>query len=130
MAKFKILHADDVERWRLFVDDALSGDCEVESVKSCDEVLPHLANGGIDLVVLDMLMPGESPDASGFDVLQNIRQSHPNLPVVMFTGATEGTGVTDEELSEQWKVPIVFKTDDDAGTKLTQVVGDLLGSDS
>ena len=48
----------------------------------------------------------------------------------MFTGATEGTAVTDEELSEQWQVPIVFKTDDDAGTKLSKVVGDLLRKNS
>jgi len=130
MGKFKILHADDVERWRVFVDDALSENCEVESVNSCDAVLPRLAAGGIDLVVLDMLMPGASPDASGFEVLQDIRQSHPNLPVVMFTGATEGTGVSDEELSEQWQVPIVFKTDDGAGTKLSKVVSDLLRKDS
>lgn len=126
MGKFNVLHADDVDRWRIYVADALADDCKVESVNSCDDVLPRLADGGIELVVLDMLMPGSSPDASGFEVLENIRNKYPSLPVVMFTGATEGTDMSSDELSEQWKVPIVFKTDEDSGTKLNGKVIELL----
>ena len=126
MAKFNVLHADDVERWRMYVTDALGEDCDVESVNNCDDVLPRLASGGIQLVVLDMLMPGASPHASGFDVLTNIRDKYPKLPVVMFTGATEGTDLTSDELSEKWQVPIVFKTDEDSGAKLHGKVVELL----
>lgn len=128
MGKYNILHADDVARWRLFVSDALSELCNVESVDSCDGVLPRLDEGGIDLVVLDMLMPGDSPDASGFDVLQKIRQKHPDMPVVMFTGALEGTDMTPDEVSAQWQVPIVFKTDEDSGAQLAKKLAGLLGT--
>ena len=125
MAKKCVLHADDVEQWRVFVSDALADACQVESVNSCDDVLPRLAKGGIDLVVLDLLMPGQSPDASGFEVLENIRKDFPSMPVMMFTGATQDTDETSEGLSEKWKVPVVFK-DDTAIANLSQKVTELL----
>jgi DNA-binding NtrC family response regulator len=42
----------------------------------------HVESGEFDLVLLDIKMPGED----GLKVLRRLRQSHPDLPVVMISG--------------------------------------------
>jgi len=51
------------------------------------EALDLIAGCGIDLVLLDMMMPG----VSGIDVLTELRGGHPtvDLPVIMVTGRSE-----------------------------------------
>jgi CheY-like chemotaxis protein len=124
--KKTILHADDVERWRDLVEGRLTPEFTVVSVDDCDKVLPRLAQGGIDLVILDLLMPGSDPVDSGYEVLQQIRSQFPALPVVMFTGAGFGSSLDREELQAKWDVPIVFKHDDDGAEKLRERVVSLL----
>ena len=120
-----ILHADDVQRWRDLVEDTLSPEFEVVSVNNCDEVMPRLREGGIDLVLLDLLMPGSDDVDTGYEVLQSVRRQYPDLPVCMFTGGAIGSKLERSELESEWNVPIVFKDDFDAVEQLKSKVREL-----
>jgi DNA-binding NtrC family response regulator len=55
-----------------------------------EEAKRKLAEGQFDLVLSDLVMPG----INGIELLQHIRGSHPELPVIMVTGfASIGTAV-------------------------------------
>src|SRR5215470_4973037 len=56
---------------------------EVTSVPSARAGLEHLARHGADCVLLDYRLP----DAEGLESLRQIRQRHPDVPVVVITGA-------------------------------------------
>jgi len=45
------------------------------------EVLDGAASGGVDVIVMDFSMPGKS----GLDVIRQIRQDHPKLPVLILS---------------------------------------------
>ena len=49
---------------------------------SGDEGLERTIDGGVDLVVTDLAMPG----LSGLDLARQIRARYPGLPVVLVTG--------------------------------------------
>jgi len=101
-----ILHADDSPRFRDLVSGELAEHFHVVSVGSGDDVLPRLKEGGIDLVILDFLMPGEDDVGTGFEVSERIREKYPALPVVVFSGAWDDPAVraryTDAELDAMW----------------------------
>lgn len=107
--KKTILHADDVARWRDYVRGHLSAAYNVETVNDCDAVMPRLDEGGIDLVILDHLMPGTDPTDTGFEVGQRIRERYPGIPMIVLTGAWREVDVNREELEELWQVSVVFK---------------------
>ena len=44
-------------------------------------LLAELSPGDIDLVILDLMLPG----LDGIEICRRLRQSHPNLPVIMLT---------------------------------------------
>ncbi|MDH0867207.1 response regulator transcription factor [Mitsuaria sp. GD03876] len=48
---------------------------------SASQVLERLAEGGVDLVLLDLLMPG----CTDVDLIERIRQAHADLPVLVLT---------------------------------------------
>jgi DNA-binding NarL/FixJ family response regulator len=50
-----------------------------------EEVLDHLAKDPVDVVLLDITMPGRS----GFEVLQDIRRRHKSLPVLILSAHPE-----------------------------------------
>jgi DNA-binding NarL/FixJ family response regulator len=71
---------------RFAIESAVPG-AEVAEAGSLAAGLEHLAWGArTDLVLLD---PG-LPDAGGVSGLQAIREAHPDLPVVMVSGSTDG----------------------------------------
>jgi DNA-binding response OmpR family regulator len=57
---------------------------EVETVGCGEDALTRLPSGGLDLVVLDVMLPG----ADGFEVLGEIRRSM-SIPVIMLTARGE-----------------------------------------
>ncbi|MGA3011940.1 MAG: response regulator transcription factor [Terracidiphilus sp.] len=79
-----ILIADDhavVRRGlREILADALPG-AEFFEAGNGDEVLSHLGKTQIGLLVLDISMPGRS----GMDVLQDVKQAYPRLPVIILS---------------------------------------------
>jgi DNA-binding response OmpR family regulator len=80
--KRSIVVVEDEEPIRRAIVDALriSG---YEPVEAGDGVAGLLAarRGGVDLVLLDLLMPKKD----GFEVLQELRITHPSLPVIILT---------------------------------------------
>lgn len=98
----RVLHVDDepnfAEMAATFLereDDSLS----VESVTSAAEGLNYLQEADIDCIVSDYDMPGQN----GIDFLKAVREKHPDLPFILYTGkgseeiASEAisTGVTE-----------------------------------
>ena len=94
--KKTVLVADDERRWCVHAQHLLSGDYNVETVNDCDAILERVEGGGIDLVVIDHLMPGTDPLGTGFDVSSYLREKYPDLPLIMYTGAWEPDKVTSE----------------------------------
>ena len=84
----------------------------VETATSASEGLDRLADGGFDCVVTGYDMPGRD----GIEFLEAVREEHPELPFVLFTGKgseavaseTISAGVTDylqkEAGTEQYAV--------------------------
>src|SRR5262249_39085656 len=54
---------------------------EAVAVSSAPEAVSQLAAGSVDVVLLDIVMPG----IDGLELLEEIRGHHPTLPVVMLT---------------------------------------------
>jgi CheY-like chemotaxis protein len=80
----RILVVDDVELNRLLLGGMVrSIGYEVETAGQGLEVLARLPGGGIDLVLLDVMMPG----IDGFEVVRRIRAdaTFKDLPVIMVT---------------------------------------------
>ncbi|GAA0729579.1 PAS domain S-box-containing protein [Halorubrum trapanicum] len=71
-----------------FVETAaalLEGESEritVETATSASEGLERLATADVDCVVTDY----EMPDRTGLEFLEAVREDHPDLPVILFTG--------------------------------------------
>ena len=82
MPKTKVLIIDDerLVRWSL-AQKLRSWGYEVAEAESGKTGLSALAAEGPDLVLLDVKLP----DAKGTDVLEDLRKSWPDLPVIMIT---------------------------------------------
>jgi two-component system response regulator AtoC len=89
---YTILVGEDELEVRAYLEMALK--ClgySVELAEDGEEVLSHLrsARSGISAVLLDLMMP----QRDGMDVLQEIRQIAPNLPVIIVSGANSTLNV-------------------------------------
>ena len=82
----KILIVDDEDTLRQLVRAELeSNGYSVEEAAGGEEALTYLAANEVDLVILDIKMPG----LGGIDVLQRIREDDLARKVVMLTGVGE-----------------------------------------
>lgn len=78
----KILLVDDQPGIRQVLSDDLGAEGYVVRTAGCaNEVSGCLRGFRADLVLLDLFLDGPQ----GWDVLQEIKQGHPDLPVVIFT---------------------------------------------
>lgn len=59
--------------------------CEVVAVPRLSEALDRLAEGGVDLVLLDLVLPG----AQGLDALRSVLAAAPEVPVVVVTAVED-----------------------------------------
>ncbi|MGA1199765.1 MAG: response regulator, partial [Candidatus Latescibacterota bacterium] len=79
----KILVADDdvmvLETLRKYL--AFRGD-QVQAISDGAKAIASIESDIFDLVVTDIQMPG----ASGFDVLQTVKATQPEIPVIIITG--------------------------------------------
>ncbi len=81
--KAKILVVDDEEKVRTYLSRLLEKrGFEVQTAPDGPTALALLAEADVDVVLLDVLMPG--PD--GLTVLKEIKQSKPHIEVIMLTG--------------------------------------------
>ncbi len=99
MAKIRVLIVDDAVVIRKILSDTLAQDPDIE-------IVGLAANGKIavqkitqcnpDIITLDV----EMPEMNGIETVKKIRETHPKLPIIMFSTLTErGAEVTLEALS-------------------------------
>ena len=62
-----------------------NGERVVHTASSGTEALARLEEGQYDVVLLDIKMP----DLDGLEVLQRLKESHPDVEVVMVTGLSQ-----------------------------------------
>jgi len=83
-AKIWVVDDDDSIRWVL--DKALSkAGFNTEIFNSADDALEHLDSSLPDVILSDIRMPG----TSGLGLLDNIKNSHPEIPVIIMTAHTD-----------------------------------------
>ncbi len=109
-----ILHGEDVLSWREYVKALFRERHNVELANDFDVVLTRLAKGGVDLLILDHLMPGTEPHDDAAAVCAHLRKKYPKLPVIIFTGALADSPTTREELERMIGAPVVCKEDIDS----------------
>ncbi len=81
--KAKIMVVDDEEKVRTYLSRLLEKrGFEVQTAPDGPTALARLAETDVDVVLLDILMPG--PD--GLTILKEIKQSKPQIEVIMLTG--------------------------------------------
>ena len=82
----RILIAEDEERISSFVDKGLrAAGYSTSVVARGDETLELALGGGVDLVLLDVGLPG----IDGFEVLRRLRERGAVIPVIMLTARTQ-----------------------------------------
>jgi two-component system chemotaxis response regulator CheB len=93
MGKIRVLVVDDSVVIRRLVSDILASDPEIEVAGSAANgriALDKIAQINPDILTLDI----EMPEMDGLQTLAALRQTHPKLPVIMFSTLTERGGVT------------------------------------
>ncbi|MCC2674780.1 MAG: LuxR family transcriptional regulator [Ramlibacter sp.] len=93
---FRLLICDDHPAirtaLRLLARDALPGGCDVIECASAEELLALLEQDRpFDFVTLDLQLPGRS----GLDVLAEVKQMRPDLPVMVFSADENPERVTE-----------------------------------
>ena len=84
--KIRILWADDeIEMLKPHIMYLEEKGYDVDAVNNGSEAVELVLENHYDIVFLDEQMPG----MSGIEALENIKRSHPNLPVVMITKSEE-----------------------------------------
>jgi DNA-binding NarL/FixJ family response regulator len=88
LRQMKILIADDHAMLRRGLREILAlefPEATFGEAGACEETLSLVATGRWDVLVLDVFMPGRS----GFDVLRDVEQRWPKLPVLVLSSAPE-----------------------------------------
>jgi PAS domain S-box-containing protein len=80
----RVLHAEDDPQLGSLAGEFLEreGDLSVTHVENAQRALDALADGGFECVVSDYDMPG----MNGIELLDAVRDTHPDLPFILFTG--------------------------------------------
>ena len=79
----KVLFVDDeIDFLQTLMKRMKKRDLESEAAKSGEEALNFLARHPVDIVVLDVKMPG----MDGIQTLREIKRQHPLIEVIMLTG--------------------------------------------
>jgi DNA-binding NtrC family response regulator len=106
----RILVVDDEAIVRRSCTRALAGDdVQVDAVESGAQALERIEAESYDVVVLDIMMPG----IDGMEVLQRVKESHPDVEVVMVTGLSQiDTAVRSMKLGAFDYIPKPFDPDE------------------
>ena len=106
----RILVVDDEDIVIRSCERALAGsDLEVDAARSGAEALERVERGRYDVLVLDIMMPA----MDGLEVLQRVKESHPDIEVVMVTGLSQvDTAVRAMKLGAFDYIPKPFDPDE------------------
>jgi phosphoserine phosphatase RsbU/P len=75
-------NAGDARLLREMFTTERPGSIELTHLMRMSEALPHLAKGGVDIVLLDMGLP----DGHGLDTVRRARAVAPDVPLIVLTG--------------------------------------------
>jgi CheY-like chemotaxis protein/glycine cleavage system H lipoate-binding protein len=94
--KVRILVVDDEQ---IVLDSVVKHlrkeDYEIECVLSASAALERVRSNGIDIVLTDLMMP----EIDGLELMEQLKQDHPELPIIMITGyATINTALQATQL--------------------------------
>jgi len=79
----KVLLVDDMKEYSETLAERLRlRDVQAEVASDGREAIERIGEREFDMVILDVVMP----EMDGFEVLRQIRATHPHLPVLMLTG--------------------------------------------
>jgi len=79
-APARVLIVEDDPGMRVLLLRALHGEgIEAIGARDGNEARPLLEAGGVDLVMMDVMLPGRS----GLDLIGDIREVHPAMPIIM-----------------------------------------------
>ena len=85
-----VLIVDDEEQLRLLMRQALEqAEFTVHDAKDGKEALEHYRRNPTDLVIMDILMPGQD----GLESIIQLRREFPTVKVIAITGGSEMIGV-------------------------------------
>ena len=106
----RILVVDDEDVILASCTRALRADGrEIETASSGPQALERIEADGYDVIVLDIMMPG----MDGLEVLQRVKESHPDIEVVMVTGLSQiDTAVRSMKLGAFDYLPKPFDPDE------------------
>ena len=95
MPNQRILLIEDDPAIRQGVADALrySGYQTLEAANVPDG-LDTARGADIDLILLDLVLPGGAPGQGGLDILKDVRNTRPTLPVPLYCTANSATITT------------------------------------
>jgi CheY-like chemotaxis protein len=100
----RLLVVEDDETQRNSLKELLSDTPDLHAVGTAEDALEALGSGdGYDCVVVDLMLPG----ASGFELIEEIRARHPQLPVVVYTG--KSLSQEEEEILNRMAQTIIVK---------------------
>ncbi len=117
MAKACILVVeDDDKQRRLFCEELMAAGYDLLEARNAAEAEETLSRERVDLVVLDINMPG----VSGLELLPRIHELHPGLPVIIHTAYGS---YRDDFLS--WLADMFIVKPPDV-SQLVEAVGELL----
>jgi DNA-binding response OmpR family regulator len=95
----------------------------VRDADSLDQARAHLAQGGVDAVLLDVHVGS----ASGIDFLKEIRATYPGVPVAMLTGTVGSPSLegveTDAVISKPFRLEELTDTVRDLMTRRERKAG-------
>jgi DNA-binding NarL/FixJ family response regulator len=122
----RVLHVDDEPDFADLTATFLEREreeFEVVTATSAAEGFDHLAEAeaAVDCIVSDYDMPG----TIGLEFLEAIRESHPTLPFVLFTGR-RGEGIASEAITAGVDEYLNKKSDTDQYTLLANRIDDLV----
>jgi CheY-like chemotaxis protein len=119
-----VLIVEDMRYFRKIAEDALSADYQIKTAKNVEEAERILADGGIDLMVLDLTLEGGD---EGRRLLTG--QSRKSCPILIYTARDESElyGKGWEDLHRMGADDIVIKGMK-VGESLVRKVGVLLGT--
>jgi CheY-like chemotaxis protein len=82
----KVLVVDDDKHFRVLAR-AILEPAGFEVIESADveQCMSHLRNQAVDVVILDMVMPGRD----GIEAVREIKQLYPEIPIVAVSGAEQ-----------------------------------------
>jgi DNA-binding NtrC family response regulator len=83
MKKLSVLLVDDKEEFiSALAERLILHGMEVETATNGEDALAMVQEKTIDVVVLDVIMPG----MSGLEILKRVKKTHPDIQVILLTG--------------------------------------------